>query len=523
MDEPESLSTLVYVGPTGQNRTSRFMSKTLTSAPPTQRGDRHKHHPDLPTELPPNAGRAAAGIAVVLVVQLMLILDATVVNVALPHINQALDFGPAGLSWVLNAYTLAFGGLLLLGGRLGDVFGRRRTFEIGVAIFTVASLAGGLAQSPGWLVAARGAQGLGAALAAPGVLALLTTSAPDEAARNRALALFGAVTSGGMSLGLLLGGAVTDLGSWRWTLFINIPIGLAVLAVARRVLDETPLRPGRFDFVGAFSATFGAVSIVWALIAAPDHGWTSARTLGGLTLGALLLVVLAVTELRVAHPMIQPSLLRSRRRVSGLVIIALVVGGQLSMFFLAVQYLENQLGFGPLATGLAFLPLTLGIFGMSRVTPRLLARVGRTPMFVAGTIGLAISFAWLSQVSAADTYLSGAFGPMLLNGISAGLVFMPATSTVLAGVPAEHAGSASGLLQTFQQLGGAIGLAVIVSVYAAGAVPGRFLPGAESAFLTSALFATTALAVAVLAVVRVRRAPAPEAGRDELPEMAEAA
>src|SRR3954447_18208436 len=302
------------------------MSKTLTSAARTtvRGGARHAatrgvhSSRSLPVDLPPHAGRAAAGIAVVLVAQLMLILDATVVNVALPHIDAALDFGPAGLSWVLNAYTLAFGGLLLLGGRLGDVFGRRRTFEIGLAIFTLASLAGGFAQGPPWLVAARGAQGLGAALAAPGVLALLTTSAPDEAARNRALALFGAVTSGGMSLGLLLGGAVTALGSWRWTLFINIPIGLAGLSLTRRVLDETPLRPGRFDVVGALSATVGSVAVVWALIGAPAQGWGSARTIGGLGLGALLLVVLAVTETRVAHPMIQPVLVRSRARVSGL-------------------------------------------------------------------------------------------------------------------------------------------------------------------------------------------------------------
>ena len=194
-----------------------------------------------------------------LVAQLMFILDATVVNVALPHIDSALDFGPAGLSWVLNAYTLAFGGLLLLGGRLGDVLGRRRMFEIGIAIFTVASLVGGFAQSPTMLVLSRAAQGVGGAMAAPGVLALLTTSAPDEAARHRALALFGAVSSGGMSIGLLLGGLVTDLGSWRWTLWINIPIGLAVLALTRRFLDETPRRPGRFDIVGAVSATGGAV------------------------------------------------------------------------------------------------------------------------------------------------------------------------------------------------------------------------------------------------------------------------
>jgi EmrB/QacA subfamily drug resistance transporter len=498
------------------------MSKTLTS--PARAGlDRPDLRHDLPAELPPNAGRAAAGIAVVLVAQLMLILDATVVNVALPHIDDALSFGPAGLSWVLNAYTLAFGGLLLLGGRLGDVFGRRRTFEIGLAVFTLASLAGGLAQSPEWLVAARGAQGLGAALASPGVLALLTTSAPDDAARNRAFALFGAVTSGGMSIGLLLGGAVTDLGSWRWTLFINVPIGLAVLALTRRLVDETPRRPGRFDVVGALSATLGAVSVVWALIGAPDHGWGSARTVGGLALGAVLLALLALTEIRVSHPMIQPVLLRSRRRLSGLAVIALVVGGQMSMFFLTVQYLERELHFGPLTTGLAFLPLTVAIFLMSRITPRLLRLVGTTPMFVVGTLGIAASFAWLSQVSAGDSYLGGAFGPMLLNGVSAGLVFLPATSAVLGGVAPEHAGSASGLLQTFQQLGGAIGLAVIVSVYAAGAQPGRFLPGAGNAYLTSAAFALTALAVAVLATVRVRRAPATAPDAVEAEEVAEAA
>ena len=459
----------------------------------------------LPDDLPANATKAAAGIALVLVAQLMLILDATVVNVALPHIQDDLTFGPAGLSWVLNAYTLAFGGLLLLGGRLGDVFGRRRMFEAGLALFTLASLVGGLAQTPGMLVAARAAQGVGAALAAPGVLALLTTSAPDDAARNRALALFGAVSSGGMSIGLLLGGALTDLGSWRWTMFINIPIGLVVLALTRRYLDETVRRPGRFDVVGAIAATGGAVSIVWALIQAPEHGWTSARVIGGLVLGAALIALLARTKLRVAHPMLRPELLRDKRRVGGLAVMALVVGGQLSMFFLAVQFIEGELGFGPMESGLAFLPLTLGIFGMSRITPRLLVRFGPSPMIMAGAVGLAASFAWLSTLSASDDYLSGLFGPMLLNGLSAGLAFMPVTSIVLTGVEPEHAGSASGLLQTFQQLGGAIGLAVIVSVYAVGAVPGQFLPGAQAAFLTSASFAALALLVGTALHLHARR------------------
>ena len=459
---------------------------------------------DLPSELPPNAGRAAAGIAIVLVAQLMLVLDATVVNVALPRIDSALSFGPASLSWVLNAYTLAFGGLLLLGGRLGDVFGRLKAFEIGLAVFTVASALGGLAQSPGQLVAARTLQGVGAALAAPSVLALLTTSAPDDAARHRALALFGAVSSGGASLGLLLGGLLTDVGSWRWTLFINAPIGLVVLVLAPRFVTETQRRPGRFDVVGAVSATFGAVSLVWALIGTPEHGWTSARTLGGFALGVALLALLARTEVRHPHPLVRPHLVRDRRRVGALAVMALMIGANLSMFFLVVQYVQRVLGFGPLASGVAFLPFSLGIFAMSRVTPRILARLGARTMVLAGSASLTAAYAWLSTIGATDTYLAAVFGPMLVAGLATGLVFMPITATVLGGVEPEHAGSASGLLQTTQQLGSAVGVAAIVSVYAAGAVPGAFVPGLRAAFLTSAAFAGIGFVVAALTLRPVR-------------------
>jgi len=435
----------------------------------------------------------------------MVVLDGTIVNIAMPHIMADLGFTQENLSWVVTAYTLAFGGLLLLGGRLGDVRGRLRLFEIGLALFTLASALGGLAQTPGQLVAARAAQGVGAALAAPSVLALLTTSAPDEAARNRAFALFAAVSSGGASLGLLLGGLLTDVGSWRWTLFINVPIGIAVLVLARRFVVETERRPGRFDIVGAVTATLGAVSIVWALIGTPEHGWLSARTIGGFAFGAALIAILVVTERRVAHPMIQPRLLRSRERIGGLAMMALVVGGQLSMFFLVVQYLQLVLGFGPMASGFAFLPLSLGIFAMSRLTPPLVARFGTRPLMIVGSTGLLASFAMLSTVGVGDSYFGAVFAPMLLNGLSAGLVFMPVTATILAGVEPEHAGAASGLLQTTQQLGAAVGVAVIVSVYAAGAVPGEFVPGAQAAFLTAAAFSALALLVATV-VLRPRRA-----------------
>lgn len=476
----------------------------------------------LPDELPANAGRVATGIAIVLVAQLMLVLDATVVNVALPRIDTALGFGPASLSWVLNAYTLAFGGLLLLGGRLGDVRGRLRMFEIGLSMFTLFSLLGGLAQTPGQLVIARALQGAGAAMAAPSVLALLTTSAPDEAARNRALALFGAVSSAGASIGLLLGGVVTDLGSWRWTLWINVPIGLAVLLLARRFVTETPRRPGRFDAVGAVTATLAAVAIVWSLIGAPDHGWLSVRTIAGFVVGLALLLVLGRTELRHPHPLVQPHLVRNRRRVGALAAMALVIGANFSMFFLVVQYDERVLGLGPFETGLAFLPFSLGVFGMSRLTPQLIAVLGARTMVMIGTAASVAGFVWLSQLGPSSTYLGSVFGPVLIAGLSTGFIFMPVTATVLGGVEPEHAGSASGLLQTTQQLGGAVGVAAIVSVYASGAVPGEFLPGVQPAFLTGAAFALAALVVATLMLrpqpVRV------EPTHEELePELAEAA
>jgi EmrB/QacA subfamily drug resistance transporter len=470
------------------------------------------------------ADRARTGVLIVLVAQLMLVLDATVVNVALPRIDADLGFGPASLSWVLNAYTLAFGGLLLLGGRLGDVLGRLRIFEAGLAVFVLASLLGGLAPNAELLVAARALQGVGAALAAPSVLALLTTSARDEAERHRALALFGAVSSGGASIGLLLGGVLTDIGSWRWAMFINVPIGLAVLALAPLFVTETVRRPGRFDVVGAVTATVGSVSIVWALIGTPDHGWGSARTLGGFALGLVSLALLAFTERRVAHPMIQPALLANRTRVAALAMMALVVGAQLSMFFLVVQYVQNVLGFGPLASGFAFLPFSLGIFTMSRFTPRLVGRFGALPLVMTGATALTFGYVWLSTAGAESSYLGAVFGPMLIGGLAGALCFMPITATVLTGVEPEHAGGASGMLQTTQQLGSAVGVAVIVSVYAAGAVPGEFLPGAQAAFLTSALFSAVAASIAGVVWLRGRRPVAvPESDPVEQVVLADAA
>ncbi|MGN6161062.1 MAG: MFS transporter [Marmoricola sp.] len=451
--------------------------------------------------------KLSLGLWIVMLAQLMLVLDATVVNVALPHIAVDLHFSNAGLSWVLNAYALAFGGLLLLGGRIGDVFGRRRVFLTGMTVFTAFSLVGGIATTPAILVAARAFQGVGAALAAPSVLALITTSAPNEHARNRALAMFSAIASMGGALGLMLGGVLTQTTSWRWTLFINVPIGLAVigsLILVPRLVAETPRREGRFDIVGALSATGGAVALVWALIEAPDYGWGSARTVGGFLVGAILIAVLARTERRVAHPLLRPQLLKSPSRIAALAAMAATYGGMLAMFFLMVQYLEDFQHHSPLVTGLAFLPLPLGVFTMSRIVPTLVERYGATTLVILGTVIRLGAFIPLTMMNA-HTPFALIVVALAITGVSAGMTFMPLTTLALRDVEPEHAGAASGLFQTMQQLGGAVGLAVVASTYAGFAVAGDFLIGARAGFWAATALAGLAVVAAGLLVARPRR------------------
>jgi EmrB/QacA subfamily drug resistance transporter len=461
--------------------------------------------------------RAAVGLGLILAVQLMLILDMTVVNVALPEIRLDLGFSSSTLSWVLNAYTLAFGGLLLLGGRLGDVLGRRRVFLAGVALFAAGSLASGLAPSGAVLVLSRAAQGVGAAIAAPNVLALIHTSAPDQASRNRALALFSAVSSAGASVGLLVGGALTGYASWRWSLIINVPVALVVLALVPRFVAETGRQRGRFDVLGAVTATTGSASLVFGFIHAPDHGWTSVGTVGAFVAAAVLLGTFIATELRVSVPLLSLSLLRNPMRAGAVTVMALFVAAQFSFFYFTVQFMSAVLGYGALQSGLAFLPLTVLIFATSRVTPRLVGALGVRPLVMAGTALVAASTLWLAQLDHGSSYVGGLLLPMLLAGVGAGLTFMPLAVAMLTGVAPERAGSASGVLQMGQQIGGSLGLAVLVTVYASGNVPGDVVSGMDAVFLTAATFVVLALGAAGV-LLRPRRAPEPEPELAPAPE-----
>lgn len=444
-------------------------------------------------------------LGLILMVQLMLVLDMTVVNVALPKIQTDLGFSAADLSWVLNAYTLTFGGMLLLGGRIGDVFGRRRAFMVGLSIFTVASLLGGLAQSSELLVIARALQGVGSAIAAPSVLALITTMASDDAERNRGLALFSAVSSAGASIGLIIGGVLTGYASWRWALFINVPIAAVVLVLARRFIGETVRQPGRFDVTGALSATFGSVAIVFGFINAPTHGWTDPRVVVSIVAGVLALAVFVLAEARVRQPLLELALLRDRQRAGGIAAMALIIGAQFALFFFTVQFMQHVLGYGALRSGFAYLPLTILIFVTSRYAAGLASKYGVRPLIATGAAMLLIANLWLAQLSTDSAYLTELLVPMMLIGVGAGLTFMPLTVAILSGVEPEHAGSASGVVQMAQQIGGAVGLAVLVTVYASRDVVGQVVPGMSESFYTAAGMFALAIAITLAFIGRKPR------------------
>ena len=452
-------------------------------------------------------GHPSLALVIMLSAQLMIILDMTVVNIALPHIQAGLHFSTAGLSWVLNAYTLTFGGLLLLGGRAGDILGRRRMFMAGIILFTLASLAGGLATESWWLLAARALQGVGGALASPAVLALVVGSFPEGRERTRALGVYSAVLMGGASLGLVLGGVITEWASWRWVLFVNIPVGILVIAVTPLFITESPRHPGRFDLAGALTSTGGMTALVYAFIRAAADGWGDRVALAAFGVAAVLLATFLLTESRTVQPITPLRLFGSLSRSGSYLTRLLLVAGMFGMFFFLTQFVQDILGFSPLIAGVAFLPMTLTVFAVSRLAPRLMPRFGATRLMLAGMLPVIAGMAWLAQVSAGTSYLGGILGPMLLLGTGMGVVFVPLTTVSLAGVAAADSGAASSMVNVMQQLGGALGLAILVTVFgtayrhaaAAGtAAHGSLIHGVAAAFTVAAVFDGGALLVILL-------------------------
>jgi EmrB/QacA subfamily drug resistance transporter len=451
--------------------------------------------------------------------QLMIILDATVVNIALPHIQQGLHFSATGLSWVLNAYTLTFGGLLLLGGRAGDILGRRRVFLAGIGLFTLASLAGGLATSGGWLLAARAAQGVGGALASPAVLALIVGAFPEGWERTRALGVYAGVVTGGASLGLVLGGVITEWASWRWVLFINVPIGIIVTLVTPAFISESPRQQGHFDLAGALTSTAGMASLVYAFIRAATDGWSGQLTVGAFAAAAVLLSLFLAVETRARQPITPLGLFSDVGRAGSFVARLLLVAGMFGMFFFVTQFLQDVRGFSPLRAGFAFLPMTIALFTVSRAAPRLVARFSPKWLIVCGLLPVIAGMAWLAQVSPGTGYLPGVAGPMLIFGIGMGVAFVPLTAVSLAGVRPADSGAASSMVNVMQQVGGALGLAILVTVFGTASRHAAAHPAAHTAplqqahqvlthgmassFAVAAIFDVCALLV-VLAAVRAR-------------------
>jgi EmrB/QacA subfamily drug resistance transporter len=448
-----------------------------------------------------------AVLAVVLVSYLMIVLDISIVITALPQLHDDLGFSATGLSWVQNAYLLAFGGLLLLGARAGDLLGRRRVFIAGLGMFTAASLGIGLAQSPAMLLLARAVQGVGAATLAPSTLALLTTSFPAGPERTRAIGYYGATAGVGASLGLVLGGVLTDLISWRVGFFLNVPIGIAMMLAAPRVLPETERRSGRFDVAGALSSTAGMVALVYGLVRSAEAGWSDPLTVGTLVAGVVLLALFVLDEWRAAQPIMPLRLFASRERTGAYLGRLLFLGGMLGFWFYVTQYLQGVLGFSPLETGFAFLPTTVVNFAVALAVPWLTRRLGNARLLAGGILVAAIGMAWLSRVSADSSYLTGVALPMLLIGAGQGGVLAPITAAGVAGVAPEDAGAASGLVNVFHQIGGSLGLGILVTVFAAAgsaALDGRDLLAHQigAALAGGAVLLALAFVVVLALVVR---------------------
>jgi EmrB/QacA subfamily drug resistance transporter len=464
-----------------------------------------------------DARRRTLTLILCCVAQFMIVLDVSIVNVALPSISDELGFTPASLSWVVNAYTLAFAGFLLLGGRAADLLGRREVFAGGLTLFALASLAGGLAQDETALVAARAAQGLGGAVVAPASLSILTTTFTEGSDRNRALGLWGAMGAIGGASGALLGGLLTEVLSWRWILIINVPIGLAGAVAGLRVLRVAARDAGaarNFDLTGALTVTGGLLVLTYGIVGTEEHGWVSARTLLTLLLGAVLLGAFLLVEGRVATRPLMPLRLFGSRMLSGANVVVFCLGAAaFAMWYFVTLYLQQVLGYTPIEAGLAMLPMPITIAACTQAATRLTGRLGPGPVLAGGMALIATGMLLFARVPADGHWVADVLAPALLTAAGIGFSFVPVTIAATAGVRGEESGLASGVVNTSRQMGGSVGLALLAAVATrhTAAVAGgtsraeALTEGFHRAFLLGAGFA---LAGALVSVVVLTRMPA---------------
>ncbi|MDX6692383.1 MAG: hypothetical protein QOG15_3840 [Solirubrobacteraceae bacterium] len=446
-------------------------------------------------------------LALLATTQFVIVLDAAIVNVALPTVQKSLVISQDNLSWVVNAYVLTFGGFLLLGGRLADLLGRRRLFVAGLFIFSVASLLGGMSSNEGQLIAARALQGFGGALLAPAALSMVTNMFAEGAERNKALGIWGAVSGSGGAAGVLLGGLLTEYLGWEWVFWVNVPIGIAAALLAPRMLRESRKESGTrtFDVAGAVTVTGGLALLVFTLVDANRAGWDSTQTIGLLIVAIALISAFVVIEQRSAAPLVPFGIFRSRT-LTGSNITALLVGAALfSMFYFISLYMQQVLHYSAIKAGLSYLPLAIFIVISAGIASQLVTKVGFKPILVTGMVLISVALVWFAQVDVGGSYLSDLLGPMIVSAIGLGFAFVPVTIGAVSGVSEDDSGLASGLINTAQQVGGALGLSVLVAVSTSVTTNQRDLAdltdGFQAAFLTGAGIAVLGI-VAALTLIR---------------------
>lgn len=466
---------------------------------------------------PSLAPNKTAILVIILLSYVMIVLDTSIVLTGLPSIHSELGFSDPQLAWVQSAYTLTFGGFLLLGARAGDILGRRRMLIAGLALFTLSSIAIGLAQTPGWLIGARAIQGLGGAILAPSTLALLQTTFTDSHERTRAISYYSAVAGIAASVGLVLGGVLADWLSWRVGFFINLPIGIGMILAALRFIQEPARKPGRFDAAGALTSTVGMVVLVYSLIRSASHGWSDPWTVPLLVASLVMLAIFIIVEWRAKQPIMPLHLFASRERSAAYATRVLFLGAMIGFFFFITQFMQVVSGYRPAVTGLAFLPMTLVNFAAAMVVPQLTRRYGNARLLATG-LGLSlVGMIWLAQVSVGSSYWIGIGLPMVLIGLGQGFALSPMTASGIAGVTGDNAGAASGVVNVAHQIGNSLGLAVLVAVAVHGTsgLEGTTLLAHRvgTALTGSSMMMALALIIVVAFIVRPVRMSAAAAAR----------